>query len=170
MSAIPEALRTAFKEWAVVCRALSSGRQTVILRKGGIHEQDGEFVPEHRHFWLYPTYLHQRPDGVKPWALPLPEDDAPPGELRFDLIAEVTQIDYATDPAALAAIRDRHVWSDATADQRFHYRRPGLYVLTVRAWRVPEPLQVPLDPAFDGCKTWVDLGLELPTAGAVPVG
>ncbi len=47
--------RTAFKEWAAVCAALSAGRQTVILRKGGIAEGPGGFQPEHGEFWLLPT-------------------------------------------------------------------------------------------------------------------
>ena len=29
-------LRHAFKEWAVICKALAEGRQALILRKGGI--------------------------------------------------------------------------------------------------------------------------------------
>ena len=38
--------RSALKEWAVVARALGSGRQTLLLRKGGIHERRGEFEVE----------------------------------------------------------------------------------------------------------------------------
>jgi len=49
-------LRHAFKEWAVICRALAEGRQALILRKGGIEETGGTFEVEHSRFWLYPTY------------------------------------------------------------------------------------------------------------------
>ena len=38
-------LRIAFKEWAAVCRALASGRQSLIIRKGGIAEAGGVFAP-----------------------------------------------------------------------------------------------------------------------------
>src|SRR6185437_3452434 len=55
----PTSLQIALKEWAVVCRALESGRQVVLLRKGGIYEAAGEFEVEHREFLLFPTYLHQ---------------------------------------------------------------------------------------------------------------
>ena len=41
------AVRTAFKEWAIVVDALGRGRQSVILRKGGIAEGRGGFRPEH---------------------------------------------------------------------------------------------------------------------------
>jgi hypothetical protein len=52
-------IRTAFKEWAAICRALATGRQDVILRKGGIVEDGGEFRPDHASFLLLPTFLHQ---------------------------------------------------------------------------------------------------------------
>ena len=45
----------AFKEWAVVCAALATGQQSLILRKGGIHEGRDGFRVEHREFWLFPT-------------------------------------------------------------------------------------------------------------------
>ncbi len=53
-------LRHAFKEWAVICRALAEGRQAVVLRKGGVAEKTGEFQIEHTRFWLFPTYVHQQ--------------------------------------------------------------------------------------------------------------
>ena len=39
--------RFAFKEWAVTCQALAAGRQSLLLRKGGIHERNGRFEVEH---------------------------------------------------------------------------------------------------------------------------
>ena len=58
----------AFKEWAVICRALAEGKQALILRKGGIAETGGEFAVEHTRFWLFPTYTHQQRDGIRPEA------------------------------------------------------------------------------------------------------
>ncbi len=51
--------RIAFKEWAAVCLALAAGRQSIILRKGGIHEGREGFHVHHRAFWLFPTQFHQ---------------------------------------------------------------------------------------------------------------
>ena len=42
-------LTIALKEWHAVCRALASGRQTILLRKGGIYESSGEFVLQREH-------------------------------------------------------------------------------------------------------------------------
>src|SRR5205814_10220299 len=64
-------LRIAFKEWAAVCLALASGRQSIIIRKGGIAEAGGAFAPEHDRFWLYPTYVHQQQTGLRPDAADL---------------------------------------------------------------------------------------------------
>ena len=33
--ALPDSLPVALKEWATVCRALETGRQMILLRKGG---------------------------------------------------------------------------------------------------------------------------------------
>ncbi len=67
MSCTGESCAIAFKEWASVCDALLAGRQTIILRKGGISEgkAPGTFVPEHSQFWLYPTWVHQAEQGVR---------------------------------------------------------------------------------------------------------
>src|SRR5205823_6044048 len=65
-------LKHAFKEWAVICRALAEGRQSLILRKGGIAEPGGEFALEQKHFWLFPTYVHQQQTGIKPEARTMP--------------------------------------------------------------------------------------------------
>ena len=55
--------RQALKEWAVVEEAIAAGAVTLLLRKGGIHERQGDFGVEHRAFWIYPTGWHEnRPD------------------------------------------------------------------------------------------------------------
>src|SRR5215467_3400745 len=56
----------AFKEWAVVCEALKTGRQTILIRKGGIREEDGIFRVDDSEFVLLPTYEHQDPRLLKP--------------------------------------------------------------------------------------------------------
>jgi len=152
----------AFKEWAVVCRALGEAQQTLILRKGGIAETGGEFRPEFDRFLLYPTYFHeQQQQGIRPEFAPLlvaAEADRPPtGFIRFTHAATVTAVRFVDRLDAVLALEGLHVWTEATVRQRFAYRTPGLYVLTVRVERLSSPIEVPEDPAFAGCKTWVHL-------------
>jgi len=162
-------LRFAFKEWAVVCRALAEGRQTVILRKGGIAEEGGVFRPDHTRFWLFPTYLHQRPDSLKPAdAARLPEverDHLPTGVIRLTHYVEVPGVFRADRLEQALDLHSFHVWSESTVRQRFAYREPGLYVLPARVYAAPGPVDVPNRPEYEGCKTWVDLGVEIPPAG-----
>jgi len=110
-------LRVAFKEWAAVCRALAEGRQSLILRKGGIAEQGGTFRPEHERFWLYPTYFHeQQRKGLKPEFVPLIDaaeaDRPPPGVLRLTYFAEVTGVRFIDRLEDALALDPLHVWSE----------------------------------------------------------
>lgn len=162
-------MRYGFKEWAVVCRALAMGRQALILRKGGIAEESGVFRPDHARFWLLPTYLHQNADGLKPEAatsLPAVERDRPPTEIiRLTHYVEVPGVFRAERLDPLLELDRLHVWSAATVRQRFAYRAPGLFVLPARVFALTEPIDVANRPEYDGCKTWVDFGSELPTNG-----
>ena len=169
----PIMLRHALKEWAVICRALAEGRQALLLRKGGIAEAGGAFTVEHTRFWLLPTYAHQHREGIKEDALPLLEqaeaERPPPGVLRLTHFAEVSGVYHVHDVVSVLKLSGLHLWSDETAHARFSYRQPGLYVLPVRVYRTVQPIEVPDAPRYAGCKSWVELDEERPTAGAVPV-
>ena len=166
-------MNVAFKEWAVICRALADGRQALILRKGGIAESGDEFQIEHNRFWLYPTYTHQQHTGIQPDAVPLLEQveaERPPiGTVRLTHFAEIMGIYHAHHLFAVLALAHLHLWSEDTVRMRFAYRTPGLYVLPVRVYRAAELFELPESAAFAGCRSWVDLGRDLPTAGAAAV-
>jgi hypothetical protein len=166
-------LSHAFKEWAVVCQALADGRQALIIRKGGIAEAGGAFTPEHRRFWLYPTYVHQQCDGIKSEADPLLEEAErrrlQHGTLRFTDFAEVSGVYHVRHLSAVLLLDGLHIWSEETIRKRFEYRAPGLYVLPVRIFRVREAFVLPEREEYEGCKTWVELEQALPTDSAVAV-
>jgi hypothetical protein len=166
-------LRHAFKEWAVICRALAEGRQALILRKGGIAEAEGEFRLEHTRFWLYPTYVHQQRGGITPDAVPLLEqaeaERPPPGVVRLSHFAEVAGVYHCYDPVGALRLAPLHCWSQETVQARFAYRSPGLYVLPVRVHRLPRAIDVPEAASYAGCRSWVELEQDLPTDGATPV-
>jgi hypothetical protein len=165
--------RWAFKEWAVICAALAKGRQVVILRKGGIHEGRAGFRVHHGEFWLLPTYLHQSIAGVVEKAEPLLYEvlTAPPpaGIVRISQYAVVEQVFEVDEPSRLATLAGQHIWSLQTLEQRFHYGRPGLLALAVRVYQIPNLHEMRETRHIAGCRSWVDLQQELPTAGAQPV-
>jgi hypothetical protein len=166
-------LKYAFKEWAVICEALSQGRQALVLRKGGIAEPTGDFQPEHMRFWLYPTYVHQQRAGVKPEAAALLEQveaqRPPTGTIRLSHFAHVAGVYRLHDMVGALRIRQLHLWSDETVQARFAHRWPGLYVMPVRVYRAVQVTEMPDLASYAGCRTWVELERELSTEGAIPV-
>lgn len=167
------ALQHALKEWAVICRALAEGRQALLIRKGGIAESGGEFEVEHRRFWLFPTYVHQQKAGIVPEAAPLLEqveaDRPPPGIVRLTHFAEAVGSYQIRELAHAWKLAGLHCWSRETVQSRFEYRRPGLFVLAVRVYRVPQVFDLPETAEYAGCRSWVELDRALPTEGATVV-
>jgi hypothetical protein len=167
------ALKIAFKEWAVICRALAQGRQGLILRKGGIAEESGEFRLEHARFWLYPTYVHQQHTSIIAPYCPLLDDalaDRPPARVvRLTHFAEIPRAYRAGTLQEALSLAGLHGWTPQAITTRFHYRTAGLYVLPARVYRVPAALELPETPVYAGCKSWVELSCELPTNQALPV-
>ena len=49
----------ALKEWSIICKAMEEGKQTILLRKGGILEYKKGFEISQKLFLLYPTLEHQ---------------------------------------------------------------------------------------------------------------
>jgi hypothetical protein len=166
-------LRVAFKEWAVICKALAEGRQAIVLRKGGIAEEGGAFRPEQTRFWLFPTYAHQQRDGVIEDYRPLLEqaeaERPPEGIVRLTHFAEVPGIYHVQNLPVAWRLASLHGWSPETVQLRFDYRTPGLYVLPTRVYKAAQTFEIPNSTYYAGCKSWVELERPLPTAGATPV-
>jgi hypothetical protein len=167
---LPESMSVALKEWAVVCDALASGKQIILLRKGGIYEASGEFEVEHRDFLLFPTYLHQNAALLKPdFRGGVEKRDAEPGEILISSAARVTDIIHLQSRQQMDAIDDQHIWSPPLIDMRFSYRPENpLYLLIVRAYCLAEPVKIVNTPAYAGCKSWVPLNATVATRNSVP--
>lgn len=161
------ACAVAFKEWAIVCEALAQGRQTIILRKGGIHEGREGFRVAHPQFWLLPTRFHASPGALvsaaedfRDAAAALNRDDAF-GVRYLAVVEEVCELTRESDALALSGL---HVWADATVRERFYYKRPGLYCLLVRIYIAGQTTWIEDSPQIAGCRSWVDLPGPLPTS------
>jgi hypothetical protein len=163
----------AFKEWAVVCAALGEGRQSLILRKGGIHEGARGFQPAHNEFWFFPTYEHEHADELIADARPLldqAERERPTTNIvRIAQYAVVEEVVEIRDPIVLPSLAGLHIWSARTVEKRFHYKRPGLFLIVTRVHRVGTPFEIPNSPHFAGCRSWVELPDDLPTGDLKPV-
>jgi hypothetical protein len=159
----------AFKEWAVVCDSLARGEQTIILRKGGIHEGRAGFRVAHREFWLLPTTFHAAADALTQRGQTLLANVANlTGAFRiaqFAVVEEVLELSREEDALALEGL---HIWSPATVRERFHYKRPGLYCLIARIYSRPQSFEVIETPAIAGCRSWVELPEAMGTEGMIP--
>ncbi|MGC1218532.1 MAG: DUF1802 family protein, partial [Phormidesmis sp.] len=59
-------ITAALKEWSVAVDALAAGETILLLRKGGIKEDNGQFSAQADRAMLFPTFEHQRRDLLKP--------------------------------------------------------------------------------------------------------
>ena len=162
----------ALKEWSVTIDSLLAGRQTFLLRKGGIHEQRDGFKVEHQDFFLFPSHLHQHLRALHP-------------SFRFDLdgsngsktptvvlntFARVQELIPISNVEVLRGLDGLHTLNWATVLERFSYRnRPGLNLLLLRAYRLPVPHQIQNLERYDGCVSWVELEQLLSVTDAEPV-
>jgi hypothetical protein len=155
----------AFKEWAVIVRALLEGEQIIDVRKGGLHEDGRHFGVRAPRLWLYPTAEHQRPELLKPaYRHTIDVSTASPvGEpIRIEGWADVVGVATLTEPDDLANLDSKTIWSLDYASSRLKWkRRDPLWVLALRAHRLDEPVTVPWRDEYGGCTSWVDLA-DLP--------
>ena len=95
----------AFKEWQVVCEALADGRQSILLRKGGIHEGRSGFSFAHDAFFLFPTRFHAQGDQVREGEVKVLPEWQPGDILRVTHHAEALWAVTLTDWEKVAALR-----------------------------------------------------------------
>lgn len=155
-----------FKEWSLVCRALAAGRQTVILRKGGIHEGRGGFSFQHDTFYLFPTEFHAQRQRIRPDELAALDEAADPGSDRAGERDTVTITHWAeiirkwmiTDWPEAKALEPRHIWTEEIVRERFDYTGDScLHAAEVRVHPLPQPWEFPLEKRHGGCRSWLTL-------------
>ncbi|CAN5499881.1 DUF1802 family protein [soil metagenome] len=156
----PTSLNVGLKEWDVVCRALGEGRQTILLRKGGISEGIGGFEIEHRKFLLFPTFLHQKLEMLKPaeQAKMVARADEP-DQIHIGYAGEITDILQINSREQMDQLEAEHIWARPLIDMRFNYKpKNPLYLLIVRAHTLKHAVTIANTPDYAGCKSWVPLG------------
>jgi hypothetical protein len=164
----------AFKEWAVSCQALMEGRQTLLIRKGGIREEGGLFRIDDPEFWLMPTYEHQNSALLQPEWLPALEATQSasrlPGAVSLTAYAVVDTIAIARDEAQVNALAQEHIWNPTYVRMRFDFNPyDPLYLVLLRVYRLADPLTIPMLPDYEGCKSWVTLAQSYATPNSTPV-
>lgn len=171
-SIVTNATAVGFKDWALVCAALGSGRQSLILRKGGIAEGRDGFRFKHEEFFLFPTQYHQQSEMVRPEELThlRPDPAAPAGTVAIRYFFALDFALWVDDWTTVARLEAFHVWRDEVVRARFEYDEPaGLQCAFGRVYRLDSPWTFADRPGFGGCRSWVDLPPEPMDAGFSPV-
>lgn len=161
------------KEWAVLVDALAGGEQLILLRKGGIEDVGGEFRLQADSFILWPTYLHQGADWLRPGHAGRLErvlaDRGEPDEVTLAHHAAVAGIHAVPSRGVLDELADEHVWSADYLDLRWRYRPElPLYLLLLRVSALPAPTVVRETTAQRGCRSWVELVEPVDLTGMSP--
>lgn len=154
-------LHTALKEWSIIVDRLLAGDQAILLRKGGIEETagPGRFRLATPRFALFPAWLHQQPDRIKPqWRDQVKAVTAEPAELTIRGLGEVAHIWQVPSRESLDALDDLHCWTADQIDLRWNYKpNQPLYLLAIRAYRLAHSKTIANNPTYAGCKSWVEL-------------
>jgi hypothetical protein len=151
---------TALKEWSAAVHALLDGRQTVLLRKGGIHEK--RFAVSAQRFVLFPTVAHSHAERVRPEHRELlapASADSTKTELVLRAGAKVVAAIEVNRPEGLAVIEPLHIWTaESVRADRLDFRpKHRLTVLVVQASPLAEPVRLARTPDYGGCTSWVQL-------------
>ena len=157
-------MMNALKEWATVVRALEQGKQTVILRKGGILETASGFNIESKKFFLFPTWEHQEKKHVKPEFHDFLNNvlNKRPNE-GFNKISSYAEVMYekdVEDEEIINNLTEFHVWSDSYIQERRNWKpEKPMKVVFLRTVKIPE-FNLPLEAKFSGCKSWIELNSD----------
>ena len=108
-----------FKEWALVCAALGAGRQSVIIRKGGLAEGRDGFAFRHREFFLFPTFFHEQLARVRLSAAVLPQPS--PNEIEIRYFARVEEARIMTNWTEVRELQPLHILRESVVRERFDY-------------------------------------------------
>lgn len=150
----------ALKEWSAAVHAMLDGRQTVLLRKGGIGEK--RFRVDADRFVLFPTVAHSHAERVRAEHRDLLDRaaaDSTEEALTLRAGARVVAAIEVNRPEAVGELEPRHIWTaESVQADRLDFRpKHRLTVLVVQVSPLAEPVRIDRTPQFGGCTSWVDL-------------
>lgn len=153
----------AFKEWSFIVDALGKGYQSIILRKGGISEEEGEFTLKGKKFLLFPTLYHQAKEHIKPeWLQRLDGTRFHPGQetVKIEYFAEVIEKRIVKDWDTLQRFEKEHAWTEEIVKERFNRWEKSVHLLLVQIYKLNNPFELELKPEYEGCKSWIQLDIN----------
>jgi len=159
----------ALKEWSIVCRALENGRQSILLRKGGILEYKEGFEISQKIFLLYPTLEHQSREYLQQDYLQeielLIKNNGPnfvQDKINtITILARIEGMQEFNDETKLSKLEKYHIWNEKYVNMRMSYNpKKPMNALLLRIYKLPEPISVKVNPEWAGCKSWINIDLS----------
>lgn len=142
------------REWSSTVDAVLAGRQTLLIRKGGISEGSAGFSADHERFVLLPTLFHQHHSTPPPLPSPLLV------HVLCDLLLAV-EVPSCTDLSPLAPF---HTYDPAQLGVRVSYKpEKPLTLLALRPYRILPALKIDPSTLPATCRSWLVLDLPTPT-------
>lgn len=151
-----------FKEWSKVVEALGKGKQQIILRKGGIIEENNVFSVKEKEFLLLPTLYHQQNEQIKEsWLKEVGEEDiyyVNPHQVWVYFKAVVQEVAQITSWEELQKMNDLHVWKESVIKERYErWQEHEVTLLKVEVETLEKPILLDLLPEYGGCKSWIEI-------------
>ncbi|MBC7980747.1 MAG: DUF1802 family protein [Armatimonadetes bacterium] len=151
-----------FKEWQVVCDALGNGRQSILIRKGGIHEGRAGFSFAHNSFYLFPTRFHSQYDQVREGSFAQQPEWQVGDTVLIAHHAKASLALTITNWTQIEALFPYHIYKEQTLRERFDWEGKGMasssiHLALIRVSKLKEPLNIQYQKSLAGCRSWVDL-------------
>ncbi len=165
--------KQALKEWAVAINALTQGKTIMLLRKGGIREQNKSFQVPYHQIILYPTYEHQKPQLLKPEYADKVTPVTPgwhPETVPIRSWAEITDILPLHQTYLIEKLFPYHIWNQQFVQERCQWKpKQPLHILLLQVYSLPQPQIIPFHQSYGGCRSWFELQQGISLEGMMPV-
>lgn len=158
----------AFKEWSYIVTALGKGKQSIILRKGGISEEGGDFELKGKEFLLFPTLYHQAEQMIKPQWLPFLKSGAyheQEGLVRVKYYAKVVDRKVLTDWEQVKKLDNFHAWKEEVVQERFTRWGNSIQLLVIQVFELGAAQDIVLKTEYEGCKSWIEIEEKIDLIG-----
>ncbi len=172
-------MKYALKEWSTTIEALGKGQIIAVWRKGGIEDSPSINIPfesfniEQNQIVLFPTFSHQNIDKVKKdfWVL-FDQNSKPNKDNQIKIkswveIIETIEIKTLNELLSVSSElinNDEHLKSSWSLYPE-HFGK----VLLLRVYSLSDPILITNQPEYSGCKSWIELKIDVPKANSKPV-
>lgn len=158
----------ALKEWSIICKAMEEGKQTILLRKGGILEYKKGFEISQKLFLLYPTLEHQaaeylQSNYLQEYELLLKRNSSEIVQDKVNtlrIMARIEAMQEFHDHELLSKLEKYHIWNEKYVNMRMNYNpKKPMNALLLRIYKLPQPISIDVKPEWAGCKSWIDIDI-----------